>query len=96
MGRITERLDGRAYLKFISALTIGMIAEMLAYYEDLEESGRLVILPEGDGKTVLLKALAYSDICPGDCGLKNPPECYDKECAGCWETALKGGSNDNR
>ena len=96
MNRLTKR-DGRIAVH-VGGCTkrADPVFEKLAQYEDLEESGRLVVLPEGDGKTLFYKALAHSDICPNDCGLKNPPVCYDKDCAECWETALKGGSHDNR
>ena len=67
----------------------------LKYYEDLEESGRLAILPEGEKKTLFLKALAYSAICPDSIGMKNS-ECGETDCVDCWEAAITGGTNDNR
>ena len=68
------------------------ILEKLAHFEDLQEAGRLVVLPEGDGKTLFLKVLAYNDtICPSCLGLKNIPCDYATDCMDCWEAALKGG-----
>ena len=64
------------------------VCEKLAYYEDLEEAGRLVVLPEGDRKELIYKALSYSDICPHHVGLKDC--CHMGACKNCWETALRG------
>ena len=61
-------------------------------YKNLEEAGRLVVLPEGDGRTLFLKVLAYNDaICPSCLGLKGIPCNHETECMACWEAALKGG-----
>ena len=66
--------------------------EKLAYYEDLEEQGGLVVLPEGFDKEKLCKALAYEQ-CPAHFGL---PEiiCDCVSCKECWEKALKGGAEN--
>lgn len=58
------------------------ILAKLAHYEDLEEAGRLVILPEAFGKEKFI----YSN-CLSYIGLKS--HC-NGDCKGCWEAALKG------
>ena len=66
--------------------------DKLGRLEDLQEAGRLVVLPEGDGKTLFLKVLAYNDaICPSCLGLKGIPCNHETDCMACWEAALKGG-----
>lgn len=68
------------------------MAKKLAYYEDLEEQGRLVVLPEGVNKETFLKNLAVT-ACPAFVGLKDwggTKKCNDTTCKKCWEAALKG------
>ena len=75
------------YPDYISA------TEKLAYYEDLKEQGRLVILPEGMNLRKLLDILTeYSPGCPSDYNLINRCEL---SCFECWLAALKGAENDN-
>ena len=62
------------------------IFEKLQHYEDLEEQGRLIVLPEGVN---FKKILEYSSGCPSDCDLVN--HC-DLSCYECWLTALKEGN----
>ena len=60
----------------------------LQHYEDLEEQGRLVILPEGMNLRKLLDILTeYSPGCPSDYKLANRCEL---SCFECWLAALKG------
>ena len=62
--------------------------EKLASYEDLEEQGRLVILPEKMTLRKLLDILSgYADSCPSDYNLTNRCEL---SCFECWLAALKG------
>lgn len=74
-----------------SETNLQKLIDKLAHYEDLEESGRLVVLPEGDGRTLLISALAHSEICPHNCGLKE--YCHIAGCKDCWEAALEGENN---
>ena len=60
----------------------------LQHYEDLEEQGRLVILPDGMNLRKLLNILTdYSPGCPSDYDLTNRCEL---SCFECWLAALKG------
>ena len=62
--------------------------QKLSHYEDLEEQGRLVILPEGMNLRKLLDILTeYSPGCPSDYKLANRCEL---SCFECWLAALKG------
>lgn len=71
------------------------ILAKLAHYEDLEESGRLVVLPDRKSRTLLSKALLNSDICPRNLGMEEIDPCTpDADCEACWEAALKGGGQD--
>lgn len=72
--------------------------EKLKHYEDLEESGRLVALPEGiDGERML--DMIAEETCPSDFGLEDPETCIDysgvvqQKCKDCWKAALKGENN---
>lgn len=62
----------------------------LAHYEDLEEQGRLVVLPEGFDFEKLCEAVGAEDSCPEHFGLKKTRTCGNINCKECWETALKG------
>ena len=60
----------------------------LQKYKDLEEQGRMVILPDGMNLRKLLDILAgYSPGCPSDYKLANRCEL---SCFECWLAALKG------
>ena len=60
----------------------------LQHYEDLEEQGRMVILPDGMNLRKLLDILTeYSPGCPSDYNLINRCEL---SCFECWLAALKG------
>ena len=62
--------------------------ERLAHYEDLEEQGRLVILPEGMNLRKLLEILdGNNSSCPSEYNLINRCEL---SCFECWLAALKG------
>lgn len=66
----------------------------LAHYEDLQEQGRLVVLPEELDKETFAKHLALT-ACPAFVGLKDwqgTENCKDTTecCKECWEKALKG------
>ena len=65
----------------------------LQHYEDLEEQGRLVILPEGMTLRKLFDMLDnYRPDCPSNYNLTNRCEL---SCFECWLAALKGAENDN-
>lgn len=67
--------------------------EKLAHYEDLEEQGRLVILPEGMTLRKLFDMLDnYRPDCPSNYNLTNRCEL---SCFECWLAALKGAEHDN-
>lgn len=67
--------------------------EKLAHYEDLEEQGRLLVLPENITLEMLTKTLCNNDSgCPGNLGLK---ENCKLSCEECWLAALKGVEHDN-
>lgn len=69
--------------------------EKLAHYEELEEAGRLVVLPDRKSRTLLSKALLNSDICPRNLGMEEIDPCTpDADCEVCWEAALEGGGQD--
>ena len=69
------------------------VLQKLADYEDLEEQGRLVILPDGMNLRKLLDILTeYSPGCPSEYNLVNRCEL---SCFECWLAALKGEENDN-
>lgn len=101
---MTKRLTRRAEADGIKAVWFGnrecflegeygyTEAEKLAHYEDLEEQGRLHIVPKEFWNNVM-KSLA-EDVCPFDYGLVglNEADCKvdDVRCKECWEKALKG------
>lgn len=71
---------------------LGIIREKLARLEDLEEQGRMVILPEGMNLRKLLKTLTECGSgCPIECNLVNRCEL---SCFECWLAALKGVENE--
>ena len=73
---------------------LGIIREKLARLEDLEEQGRMVILPEGMNLRKLFDILDnYSPSCPIDYNLTNRCEL---SCFECWLAALKGAENAAR
>jgi len=63
-------------------------ANKLAHYEDLEESGRLVVLPEVFDEKKLFRVLSYS-ACPNVFNLPRSEKCPVIPCKDCWENALK-------
>lgn len=70
-------------------------ANKLAHYEDLEESGRLVVLPEGYTIEGMAECANQRSLaCPSDIGLPSPLHCNHTSCYKCWEAALKGGGQD--
>ena len=93
---MTERLTKREYdgsvgisaLRYYNYDDFQKMAKKLAHYEDLEEQGRLVVLPEGFDKEKLFKALAHEQ-CPAHFGLPII-NCNYESCKECWEKALKG------
>ena len=67
------------------------LAEKLKHYEDLEEQGRMVILPDGMNLRKLFDILDnYSPGCPSDYNLINRCEL---SCFECWLATLKGAEN---
>ena len=100
MGRITRRAE----VEGVKAVYYGkndvflegepgyVEADKLAHYEDLEEAGRLVELPEALDQKKLLGIIAEF-ACPRWVGLPDWQTTHhcDRgggECIGCWEAAL--------
>ena len=68
------------------------IFEKLQHYEDLEEQGRLIILPDGMNIRKLLEILdGNSSSCTSEYNLTN---CCELSCFECWLAALKGQRNN--
>lgn len=67
------------------------VLEKLAYYEDLEEAGRLLELPEGLDIEKVVEFIR-ARLCPHCVGLKDCPECSFEysPCDKCWEATLRG------
>lgn len=65
----------------------------LQHYEDLEEQGRLITLPEGMDLKKLIKCTDGDGPCPRDVGLADRCEL---SCLECWLAALKGAENATR
>lgn len=66
--------------------------EKLAHYEDLEEQGRLIVLPKGMTLRKLLEILDGNiSSCPIDYNLTTNCEL---SCFECWLAALKGQRNN--
>lgn len=88
MDRLTE-YTGRGYVAYdpidtvydFSEINLQKLIDKLAHYEDLEEAGRLVVLPEGFDKEKFI----YSN-CPSYILLED--HCHG-DCKECWEAALK-------
>ena len=65
----------------------------LLRYKDLEEQGRMIVLPKGMTLRKLLEILdGNSSSCPSEYNLINRCEL---SCFECWLAALKGAENDN-
>lgn len=95
MARLTRKLENGRYAQNYTTgdgFFVGMTEMMqkLGVLEDLEEAGRLVILPEGFGRQRLFNLLAEDD-CPDRFGLPRLDTCNGTKCEACWEAALKGG-----
>lgn len=97
---MTERLTKREHdgsvgisaLRYYNYDDFQKMAKKLAHYEDLEEQGRLVVLPKGFDLASLKNILfAY---CPSYVGLEDwghdKEKCPSAGCNECWEKALKG------
>lgn len=67
--------------------------EKLKHYEDLEESGRMIILSKEFNKDYLFRVLS-SEECVVHFGGKEPEECNNANCEKCWKAALKAGVVD--
>lgn len=90
MGRLTRKLDNGRYAQ--NSTTFSDMNEMmqkLGRLEDLQEAGRLVVMPSGVTGEQLCKIV---NACPSILGLKN--NCGSHSCESCWEAALKGGGQD--
>lgn len=77
--------------KYGEALGLAIEAlEKLQHYEELEAAGRLVVIP------IKLKRMLENEYCPEEFGLKGLRKVCNgrKECAKCWEAALKGGGQN--
>lgn len=94
---ICEELDaisGVLALLYRNLWAMAELHDRLKHYEDLEEAGRLVILPGGLKTEELFKVIA-ENACPRWVGLadsKGTSVCDrgGENCLGCWQEALKG------
>ena len=87
MDRLTKWKHGFAYLKTTELHDpcewCFEATQKLAHYEDLEEAGRIIILPKGYNNEKFKE-----ENCPSTLGLKEC--CYESaDCDECWEAALK-------
>ena len=94
LGEPMDTKIGMLALFYRNLWAMAELHDRLKHYEDLEESGRLVILPEGLKTEELLKVIA-ENACPRWVGLadsKGTPVCDrgGENCLGCWQEALKG------
>ena len=99
---MTERLTKREYdgsvgisaLRYYNYDDFQKMAKKLAYFEDLQEQGRLVVLPEEPErfKDEITSFLIEHSCCPEEYGFKDYVEqpCRGLFCEMCWEKALKG------
>lgn len=86
MERLTNRFsNGEAFIpNYVSDLYgKGKVAEKLAYYEDLEEQGRLIELPCKVGDTVYQVSTEY-----GKCPYSNEDLDYDCEDYDCFSSCI--------
>ena len=88
MARLTRKLENGKYAQNYTTgdgFFVGMTEMMqkLGELEDLEEAGRLVVLPKEFDKEKFI----YSN-CPSYLLLED--HCHG-DCKACWEAALKGG-----
>lgn len=98
MDRLTEYEIIAGHVHAIPKVTdMDAVVAKLAHYEDLEEAGRLVKLPEWFDKEKYITRIARAfarNLCPAVFGL-NDEQCgewrpYDiVRCYKCWEAALK-------
>ena len=93
--RLTERdcngvVGFKGLMRYYNFNDFQKMAKKLLYYEDLEEQGRLVVLPEGFDFEKLCEAVGGEDSCPERFGLERTGTCGNMLCKECWEKALKG------
>ena len=84
---MAERLTYSGTKEAKSNVTIKDVTDKLAHYEDLEEAGRLIIVPESFNVKTAVECITEK-FCPSTFGLNN--YCGHYDCKGCWEAALKG------
>ena len=64
------------------------ICDKLAHYEDLEEQGRLIELPNYESKELLINIVVNEvNVCPVDMGFEQEGNCNDG-CYACWKKYL--------
>lgn len=93
-GRVSLLVDG--YYTRTEDRNLLKYAKKLAYYEDLEEQGRLLVLPAGFNLEKFRLAVA-SLFCPSalgvdDVGCPAGDSVKRSDCLKCWEKVLKGGA----
>lgn len=102
MGRLTE-YTGHGYVAYdpidtkydFSEINLQKLIDKLAHYEDLEEQGRLVVLPEEFDRERVADII-LEQYCPSYFGIEDLETCIEfseegrQKCKECWEAALKG------
>ena len=98
--RLCKDTENGTYIPYVAGTfvgiypncTLGEVVQRLAYYEDLEEQGRLVVLPCKIGQTLFVvgsRCLA-DDFPDEECEIYNCDDCpYDKEFVVFEEKATK-------
>ncbi len=86
MNRLTQRNSdgsvGIARFEYYNYQDFQKMASKLADYEDLEEQGRLLVLPCKIGDTVYQYGKAFTKCTAHDYAPQNG---YDRVCVGCWK-----------
>ena len=90
LGEPLDTKIGMLALFYRNLWAMAELHDRLKHYEDLEESGRLVVLPNDITGEQLCKIV---NACPSILGLKN--HCGSHSCESCWEAALKGGGDSD-
>lgn len=92
--RLTERdcngiVGFKGLMRYYNFNDFQKMAKKLLYYEDLEEQGRLVVLPEGFKEKIAAKHCPHI-IDLKDIGCEVGESVKVTDCLDCWTKALKG------
>ena len=89
----TDTIEGLIALFYRNLWAMAYLRTKLKHYEDLEESGRLIVLkPRTDtAKDNFISALVNSDaVCPEDMGFEQEDGDCKHGCRKCWEKYFSG------